>query len=215
MHISYTTKKYVAARAISQISRFFTGIEIHPGAKIGKRLFIDHGMGVVIGETCTIGDNVTIYQGVTLGGTGKERGKRHPDIGDNVLIAAGAKVLGNIKINSNVNIGANSVVLQSVPSYSTVVGIPGHIVKQDGVRVGKTFDHRHLPDPIYEQIKHLERQLEKTRNERFKMITLYNTLTSKEVFKPIEPGKVKCMYVVLLYITTFILVTQDQQLIMT
>ncbi len=121
-------------------------------------------MGVVIGETCTIGDNVTIYQGVTLGGTGKERGKRHPDIGDNVLIAAGAKVLGNIKINSNVNIGANSVVLQSVPSYSTVVGIPGHIVKQDGVRVGKTFDHRHLSDPIYEQIKHLERQLEKTRN---------------------------------------------------
>lgn len=102
-------------------------------------------MGVVIGETCTIGDNVTIYQGVTLGGTGKERGKRHPDIGDNVLIAAGAKVLGNIKINSNVNIGANSVVLQSVPSYSTVVGIPGHIVKQDGVRVGKHFDHRHLP----------------------------------------------------------------------
>lgn len=163
-HKLYNQKKYVAARAISQISRFFTGIEIHPGAKIGKRLFIDHGMGVVIGETCTIGDNVTIYQGVTLGGTGKERGKRHPDIGDNVLIAAGAKVLGNIKINSNVNIGANSVVLQSVPSYSTVVGIPGHIVKQDGVRVGKTFDHRHLPDPIYEQIKHLERQLEKTRN---------------------------------------------------
>ncbi len=123
-------------------------------------------MGVVIGETCTIGDNVTIYQGVTLGRTPgrKKEGKDTPDIGDNVLIAAGAKVLGNIKINSNVNIGANSVVLQSVPSYSTVVGIPGHIVKQDGVRVGKTFDHRHLPDPIYEQIKHLERQLEKTRN---------------------------------------------------
>ena len=114
---------------ISQISRFFTGIEIHPGAQIGRRLFIDHGMGVIIGETCTIGDNVTIYQGVTLGGTGKEKGKRHPDIGDNVLISAGAKVLGNIKVNSNVNIGANSVVLRSVPSYSTVVGIPGHIVK--------------------------------------------------------------------------------------
>lgn len=128
-HELYKKKKYVLARLISQITRFFTGIEIHPGAQIGRRLFIDHGMGVVIGETCRIGDNVTIYQGVTLGGTGKEKGKRHPDIGDNVLIAAGAKVLGNITINSNVNIGANSVVLNSVPSYSTVVGIPGHIVK--------------------------------------------------------------------------------------
>ncbi|MEJ7473630.1 serine O-acetyltransferase [Staphylococcus saprophyticus] len=163
-HRLYKKKKYVLARLISQITRFFTGIEIHPGAQIGRRLFIDHGMGVVIGETCRIGDNVTIYQGVTLGGTGKEKGKRHPDIGDNVLIAAGAKVLGNITINSNVNIGANSVVLNTVPSYSTVVGIPGHIVKQDGRRIGKTFDHRNLPDPIYEQLKELEKQLEKTRN---------------------------------------------------
>lgn len=163
-HELYKKKKYVLARLISQITRFFTGIEIHPGAQIGRRLFIDHGMGVVIGETCRIGDNVTIYQGVTLGGTGKEKGKRHPDIGDNVLIAAGAKVLGNITINANVNIGANSVVLNSVPSYSTVVGIPGHIVKQDGRRIGKTFDHRNLPDPIYEQLKALEKQLEKTRN---------------------------------------------------
>ncbi|PTE31340.1 serine O-acetyltransferase [Staphylococcus equorum] len=163
-HELYKKKKYILARSISQVARFFTGIEIHPGAKIGKRLFIDHGMGVVIGETCNIGNNVTIYQGVTLGGTGKERGKRHPDIGDNVLIAAGAKVLGDIKIDSNVNIGANSVVLNSVPSYSTVVGIPGHIVKQDGRRIGKTFDHRNLPDPVYEQLKELEKQLEKTRN---------------------------------------------------
>lgn len=163
-HGLYKKKKYVLARLISQSTRFFTGIEIHPGAQIGRRLFIDHGMGVVIGETCRIGDNVTIYQGVTLGGTGKEKGKRHPDIGDNVLIAAGAKVLGNITINSNVNIGANSVVLNTVPSYSTVVGIPGHIVKQDGRRIGKTFDHRNLPDPIYEQLKELEKQLEKTRN---------------------------------------------------
>jgi serine O-acetyltransferase len=163
-HELYKRKKFVTARLISQVARFFTGIEIHPGAQIGKRLFIDHGMGVVIGETCRIGDNVTIYQGVTLGGTGKEKGKRHPDIGDNVLIAAGAKVLGNIKIESDVNIGANSVVLESVPSYSTVVGIPGHIVKQDGKRIGKTFDHRNLPDPIYEQLKELEKQLEKTRN---------------------------------------------------
>ncbi|MGW7900718.1 serine O-acetyltransferase [Staphylococcus shinii] len=163
-HELYKKKKYVLARLISQVTRFFTGIEIHPGAQIGRRLFIDHGMGVVIGETCRIGDNVTIYQGVTLGGTGKEKGKRHPDIGNNVLIAAGAKVLGNITINANVNIGANSVVLNSVPSYSTVVGIPGHIVKQDGRRIGKTFDHRNLPDPIYEQLKELEKQLEKTRN---------------------------------------------------
>ncbi|MGO3050613.1 serine O-acetyltransferase [Staphylococcus casei] len=163
-HELYKKKKYVLARLISQVTRFFTGIEIHPGAQIGRRLFIDHGMGVVIGETCRIGDNVTIYQGVTLGGTGKEKGKRHPDIGDNVLIAAGAKVLGNIKIESDVNIGANSVVLSSVPSYSTVVGIPGHIVKQDGRRTGKTFDHRNLPDPLFEQLKELEKQLEKTRN---------------------------------------------------
>ena len=163
-HKLYNKKHYVAARIISQISRFFTGIEIHPGAKIGKRLFIDHGMGVVIGETCTIGDNVTIYQGVTLGGTGKEKGKRHPDIGDNVLIAAGSKILGNIKVDSNVNIGANSVVLTDVPSSSTVVGIPGHIVKQHGKRIGKNFDHLNLPDPIYEQMKQLEKQLEQVKN---------------------------------------------------
>lgn len=160
----YKRKMYFIARVISQVSRFFTGVEIHPGATIGRRLFIDHGMGIVIGETCRIGDNVTIYQGVTLGGTGKERGKRHPDIGDNVLIAAGAKVLGNIEVGSNVNIGANSVVLKDVPDFSTVVGIPGRIVKQDGLKVGKNFNHTNLPDPIYEQLKELERQLEKTKN---------------------------------------------------
>nr|WP_263314322.1 serine O-acetyltransferase [Mammaliicoccus sp. Marseille-Q6498] len=160
----FKRKMYFIARTISQVSRFFTGVEIHPGATIGKRLFIDHGMGIVIGETCRIGNNVTIYQGVTLGGTGKERGKRHPDIGDNVLIAAGAKVLGNIEVGSNVNIGANSVVLNDVPDFSTVVGIPGRIVKQDGLKVGKNFNHTNLPDPIYEQLKELERQLEKTKN---------------------------------------------------
>ena len=118
---------------ISQISRFFTGIEIHPGAKIGRRFFIDHGMGVVIGETCEIGDNVTVYQGVTLGGTGKEKGKRHPTMKDNVLIATGAKVLGSITIGENSKIGAGSVVLKDVPPNSTVVGIPGRVVVQDGV----------------------------------------------------------------------------------
>ena len=160
----FKKKMYFIARSISQIARFFTGVEIHPGATIGKRLFIDHGMGIVIGETCRIGNNVTIYQGVTLGGTGKERGKRHPDIGDNVLIAAGAKVLGNIEVGNNVNIGANSVVLKDGPDYSTVVGIPGRIVKQDGLKIGKNFNHTNLPDPIYEQLKELERQLEKTKN---------------------------------------------------
>ena len=150
-HKLYKNRRYVAARMISQLSRFHRNRNTSR-CKIGKRLFIDHGMGVVIGETCTIGDNVTIYQGVTLGGTGKEKGKRHPDIGDNVLIAAGSKILGNIKIESNVNIGANSVVLQSVPSYTTVVGIPGHIVKQEGRRIGKTFDHRNLPDPLLNKL---------------------------------------------------------------
>lgn len=163
-HWFFKKKIYFVARVISQISRFLTGIEIHPGAKIGRRLFIDHGMGVVIGETCTIGNNVTIYQGVTLGGTGKERGKRHPDIGDNVLIAAGAKVLGNIQVGNQVNIGSNSVVLKDVPDCSTVVGIPGKIVKKRGIKVGKSFDHTTLPDPIFEKLKELERQIEASKN---------------------------------------------------
>ncbi|TGU76008.1 serine O-acetyltransferase, partial [Mesorhizobium sp. M00.F.Ca.ET.186.01.1.1] len=123
------------ARIVSQVARFFTGIEIHPGARIGRGLFIDHGMGVVIGETCEIGDNVTIYQGVTLGGTGKEKGKRHPTIGNDVIIATGAKVLGSFKIGDNSKIGAGAVVLQEVPPNSTVVGIKARIVIQDGKRV--------------------------------------------------------------------------------
>ena len=133
-HALHKRKFYFLARVVSQVSRFFTGIEIHPGAIIGKRLFIDHGMGVVIGETCEIGDNVTIYQGVTLGGTGKEKGKRHPTVQDNALIATGAKVLGSITIGENAKIGAGSVVLRDVPSNSTVVGIPGRIAVQNGVK---------------------------------------------------------------------------------
>ena len=144
-HALYKRKFYFLARVISQVSRFFTGIEIHPGANIGKRLFIDHGMGVVIGETCEIGDNVTIYQGVTLGGTGKEKGKRHPTVKDNALIATGAKVLGSITIGENSKIGAGSVVLRDVPSNSTVVGIPGRIVVQNGVKVIKTLIMRICP----------------------------------------------------------------------
>ncbi|HBL35801.1 MAG TPA: serine O-acetyltransferase, partial [Firmicutes bacterium] len=135
-HWFYRRKLFLLARLISQITRFLTGIEIHPGAKIGKGLFIDHGMGVVIGETTEIGDYVTIYQGVTLGGTGKEKGKRHPTIGDRVIIATGAKVLGSITVGENAKVGAGAVVIRPVPANSTVVGVPGRVVVQDGVRVG-------------------------------------------------------------------------------
>lgn len=131
----YKRKWFVLARVISQIVRNFTGIEIHPGATIGKGLFIDHGMGIVIGETAEVGDNVTIYHGVTLGGTGKDTGKRHPTVGDNVLIGAGSKILGPIKIGSNSKIGANSVVLKEVPENSTVVGIPGKVVNKPQEKV--------------------------------------------------------------------------------
>ncbi|AXI38629.1 serine O-acetyltransferase [Bacillaceae bacterium ZC4] len=164
-HAFYKRKLYFIARVISQISRFFTGIEIHPGAKIGRRFFIDHGMGVVIGETCEIGDNVTVYQGVTLGGTGKEKGKRHPTIKNNVLIAAGAKVLGSITIGENSKIGAGSVVLRDVPDNSTVVGIPGRVVVQNGKRVRKDLNHRDLPDPISDKLKELEKEIGKLKAE--------------------------------------------------
>lgn len=162
-HWFYKHKFYFIARSISQISRFFTGIEIHPGAKIGRRFFIDHGMGVVIGETCEIGDNVTLYQGVTLGGTGKEKGKRHPTIEDNVLVATGVKVLGSITIGANSKIGANSVVLKEVPPNSTVVGIPGKVVMRDGVRLNvkpvQKLDHQNIPDPVEDHFQGLEKQL--------------------------------------------------------
>lgn len=153
------------ARAVSQFTRFLTGIEIHPGARIGKKLFIDHGTGVVIGETCEIGDNVTIYQGVTLGGTGKEKGKRHPTIGNNVIIATGAKVLGSFKIGDNSKIGAGSVVLQEVPPNSTVVGMKAKVVVQDGKRVTQDLDHVNLPDPIADMFRQMQREIEALRNE--------------------------------------------------
>lgn len=164
-HFFFKRKLYFIARVISQTSRFFTGIEIHPGAKIGRRFFIDHGMGVVIGETCEIGDNVTIYQGVTLGGTGHEKGKRHPTIEDNVLIATGAKVLGAITIGENSKVGGGSVVLKDVPPNCTVVGIPGRIVKQDGKRVAQKLDHHILPDPISERINELEEEIKQLKKE--------------------------------------------------
>jgi len=148
------------ARLISQLTRAFTGIEIHPGATIGDGFFIDHGMGVVIGETTEIGDNVTIYQGVTLGGTGKDTGKRHPTIGNNVTIGSGAKVLGPFKVGDNSKIGAGSVVLKEVPENSTVVGIPGRIVKKDEKKVGVDLDQIHLPDPVAQRFQELTQRIE-------------------------------------------------------
>jgi len=146
-------------RYISQLGKFFTGIEIHPGAAIGNSFFIDHGMGVVIGETAIIGDNVTIYQGVTLGGTGKERGKRHPTIGSNVVIGAGAKVLGNITVGGNSYIGANAVVIKDVPANSTVVGVPGRITRQEGKKIEVSLDHIHTLDPIMQNMDELEKRI--------------------------------------------------------
>ncbi|TCK05380.1 serine O-acetyltransferase [Phorcysia thermohydrogeniphila] len=144
------------ARLISHFSRWFTGIEIHPGAKIGRRFFIDHGMGVVIGETAEIGDDVTIYHQVTLGGTSTKKGKRHPTIGNNVVIGAGAKILGPVKIGDNCKIGANSVVIKDVPPNSTVVGIPGKVVKRNGIKPTKVdLEHGKLPDPVMESLKQM------------------------------------------------------------
>lgn len=164
-HAFYKRKLYFLARIISQVSRFFTGVEIHPAATIGRRFFIDHGMGVVIGETCEIGDNVTVFQGVTLGGTGKEKGKRHPTILDDALIATGAKVLGSITVGKGSKIGAGSVVLKDVPDHSTVVGIPGRVVVQNGKKINRDLNHQDLPDPVSDRFKELEREMEKLKRE--------------------------------------------------
>ena len=153
-------------RALSQWGRRRTGIEIHPGAKIGKGLFIDHGMGVVIGETTIIGDNVTLFQGVTLGGTGKEKGKRHPTLGNNVVVGAGAKVLGNINIGDYVSIGANAVVIHDAPPNSTVVGVPGRITRRDGRRVEQgDVDYCNLPDPLNQTLNKIEQEIQKIEDE--------------------------------------------------
>ena len=160
-HKLYKMKFYFLARLISQRTARRTGIEIHPGATIGKGLFIDHGHGVIIGETAIIGDNVTLYQGVTLGGTGKEKGKRHPTIEDNVMISAGAKVLGSFTVGENSKIGAGSVVVNEVPPNCTVVGIPGRIVKRDNVKVPRAdLDQVHLPDPVLNDIEKLKKDNE-------------------------------------------------------
>ena len=172
-HKYYLKGKYFKARRISQKAARKTGIEIHPGATIGKGLFIDHGHGVVIGETTVIGNNVTIYQGVTLGGTGKEKGKRHPTIEDNVMISVGAKVLGSFTIGENSKIGAGSVVLAEVPPNSTVVGVPGRVVKQDNVRIPRNdMDQIHLPDPIKNDIECL-------RDENLKIQEILDKISKK------------------------------------
>ena len=158
-HVLWKIKIPFFPRLLSQLARFITGIEIHPGVSIGRGFFIDHGMGVVIGETAVIGDNVTLFQGVTLGGTGKQTGKRHPTIGNNVVIGAGAKVLGDIMVGENSYIGANAVVLGDVPANSTVVGVPGHITKQDGKKIDLMMDHVHVSDPIMQHMKDLIRRV--------------------------------------------------------
>lgn len=168
-HKLYEKKFFLAARIISQTARFFTGIEIHPGAKIGKGFFIDHGSGVVIGETTEIGDNCLIYQGVTLGGTGKDKGKRHPTLGNNVMVGAGARVLGPFKVGDNVKIAANAVVLEAVPPNCTAVGVPARIVRRNGEKVQSCdLDQVHIPDPVslelckqLARIEKLEKQVNK------------------------------------------------------
>lgn len=167
-HYLYKRGWILIPRLISQFSRFLSGIEIHPGATIGERMFIDHGTGVVIGETAEIGNNVTIYQGVTLGGTGKEKGKRHPTVGNNVVISTGAKVLGNIKIGDNVKIGAGSVVIRDVPPNTTVIGVPGKIVIRDGINIADVnledkidLHHEDLSDPVAEMILCMQRKVER------------------------------------------------------
>ena len=169
-HKLYQNGQYFLARWISQRAARKTGIEIHPGAQIGKGLFIDHGNGVIIGETAIIGDNVTLYQGVTLGGTGKETGKRHPTLRDNVMVSAGAKVIGSFTIGENSKIGAGSVVLEEVPPNCTVVGVPGRIVKRENRKVPRSdMDQIHLPDPVLEDIRTLQKENEALKSKLQRM----------------------------------------------
>ena len=167
-HWFYKRKNFTTARIISQWARSKTGIEIHPGAKIGKGLFIDHGMGVVIGETAVIGDNCLLYQGVTLGGTGKDKGKRHPTLKNNVLVGAGAKVLGPFTVGNNVKIAANAVVLNAIPDNCTAVGVPAHIVRMNGKKVHKVtadIDQIHIPDPVSQELCRLQAEVDTMKKE--------------------------------------------------
>lgn len=158
-HGLYKKEHFFSARAISQFAKMVTGIEIHPGAKIGKGFVIDHGSGVVIGETAEIGDNCTVYQGVTLGGTGKDVGKRHPTLGNNVMVGAGAKVLGPFYIGDNSKVAANAVVLKEIPENCTAVGIPAKVVRREGIKVEDALDQVHIPDPVAQEIRRLEERI--------------------------------------------------------
>ena len=165
-HALHKRGKHFAARFVSQGARFLTGIEIHPGATIGKGLFIDHGSGVVIGETAIVGDNCTIYQGVTLGGTGKETGKRHPTLGNNVMVGSGAKLLGNFTVGDNSKIAAGAVVLGDVPENSTAVGIPAKVVRKKGAKIVEAdLDQTHIPDPVSAELAAIRRELEKLKTK--------------------------------------------------
>ncbi len=172
-HVFYCHKRFFLARLLSQWGRFWTGIEIHPGAEIGRGLLIDHGAGVVIGETAVIGDDCTIYQGVTLGGTGKEHGKRHPTLGNNVMVGAGAKILGPFRVGDNSRIAAGAVVLEEIPPNSTAVGAPARVVRQNGQKVCADMDQIHVQDPVSQEIcrlkirlEHLEKELAGGQTER-------------------------------------------------
>ncbi len=205
-HLLWKRNVPVLPRFLSQVARIVTGIEIHPGAKIGKGFFIDHGSGVVIGETTEIGENVLLYQGVTLGGTGKETGKRHPTLGNNVAVGAGAKILGAIMIGDNVKIGANSVVLHSVPNNSIVVGVPGRVIKKKVVKMldegpVEMLDHVHIPDPLEDKFEEFSSRMNEFERRisslegKGETIKVYNTMSGeKEDFVPLVPGKVN-MYV--------------------
>lgn len=186
-HKLYLRKHYFLARWMSQRTVRKTGIEIHPGATIGKGLFIDHGHGVVIGETAILGDNVTLYQGVTLGGTGKEKGKRHPTLGNNVMVSAGAKILGSFTVGDNSKIGAGSVVLSEIPANSTVVGVPGRVVKRDNKRImepQKELDQIHFPDPVKLDLQRLQQENEELRTKmdqmKQKLQSIEELLVSKD-----------------------------------
>ena len=174
-HWFFKNHLFFIARLLSQTAKWLTGIEIHPGATIGKGLLIDHGSGVVIGETAEIGDNCTIYQGVTLGGTGKDKGKRHPTLGDNVMVGSGAKILGPFKVGSNSKIAANAVVLEEIPENCTAVGVPARIVRRDGQKLCNDMDQVHIPDPVSQElcklrqrIEHLENRLQEQQEEQNK-----------------------------------------------
>lgn len=159
-HWFFKHRLFFIARLLSQTAKWLTGIEIHPGATIGKGLLIDHGSGVVIGETAEIGDNCTIYQGVTLGGTGKDKGKRHPTLGDNVMVGSGAKILGPFKVGDNSKIAANAVVLEEIPENCTAVGVPARIVRRDGRKLCNDMDQVHIPDPVSQELCKLRQQIE-------------------------------------------------------